>query len=54
MSSASTDVPPEQLIDTPAEPIVPVAGGCPKGGSHAPIPVQGRNYSVCAKCGARC
>jgi hypothetical protein len=36
----------------PTEP--PTLGGCPVGGDHAPIPVQGESYSVCAKCGAQC
>jgi hypothetical protein len=30
-------------------PTPPQAGNGPAGGSHAPIPVQGENYGVCAK-----
>jgi hypothetical protein len=39
---------------TTSEPTTPVSGDCTDGGDHAPIPVQGKNHSVCAKCGATC
>lgn len=32
----------------------PTAGGCPMGGEHVGIPVQGKSYNICAKCGRRC
>lgn len=56
MSSAVTVAP---LPDTttrkkPVEPTLPVGGECSAGGDHARIPVQGKNYSVCAKCGETC
>lgn len=54
MTSARTDVAPAVPTREPLEPSFPTAGNCPLGGNHAPIPVQGKNYSVCAKCGARC
>lgn len=38
----------------PREPSLPVGGECSAGGDHARIPVQGKNYSVCAKCGETC
>lgn len=37
-----------------ALPVPLMAGNCPAGGDHAPIPVQGKNYSECVKCGCRC
>lgn len=49
MSSAATAAPPE-----PTGPLAPTAGNCSAGGDHAPIPVQGKNHNVCAKCGATC
>lgn len=52
MTAANTDEPttaPGRTVPSP-----PTAGDCPAGGNHAPIPVQGGQYNVCAKCGQRC
>lgn len=49
MTSVYTDAPPSPVV-----PAAPTAGNCSAGGDHAPIPVQGKNYNECAKCGARC
>lgn len=54
MSSAYTDAPPTSPSSDPIQPSIPTAGNCPAGGSHAPIPVQGKDYSICAKCGETC
>lgn len=54
MSNVYTDAPPETPSSDPIEPPGPTAGNCPQGGDHAPIPVQGKNTMVCAKCGATC
>lgn len=54
MPSAPTDAPPTGPNRSPAPPAEPTAGKCPAGGDHAGIPVQGKGYSICAKCGARC
>lgn len=48
-TTTETATPPSQPTPYP-----PQVGNCPAGGSHAPIPVQSENFSVCAKCGARC
>lgn len=53
MNTAPTDAHPTTRTD-PAGPSSPTADTCPAGGNHAPIPVQGKNYNVCAKCGATC
>lgn len=47
---------PEKATPTtePHEPTFPVGGECSAGGDHARIPVQGKNYNKCAKCGAIC
>lgn len=56
MSSASTTVPPTLPTTTgrPFDPPLPTAGNCPEGGDHVGIPVQGKNYNVCLKCGNQC
>lgn len=54
MRSAATDAPPDTPGSNPIQPTFPTAGNCSAGGNHAPIPVQGKSYNVCAKCGATC
>lgn len=56
MSAISTEVTDNRPHPPPArdEPGKPTDGACPAGDNHAPIPVQGKGYSVCAKCGQRC
>lgn len=41
-------------VETTVEHEPPRMGGCPAGGDHAPIPIQGGGGNQCAKCGQSC